>query len=156
MTSLTVHSATQSPPATTAPAGPRLRIGDTGASRALLDGGWWPRSTDPATEIPGLVLAIEGLHGRVIRLVLAADGWDDRPRRLEVEPGRTVRLGYFASQPASLLTALCDNGQRVDLLVVPPGTGAEHADAAMLLSTEVDGPMHAPQILASVEAGHQA
>lgn len=141
---------------TEAPTSPRLRTEDTGATRTLLDGGWWPRSADPVAELPGLVLAIDHLHGRVVRLVLAADGWDDHPRRLQVEDGRTVRLGYFASQPASLLTALCENGGRVDLLVVPPGTDREHADAALLLATEVGSPMHAPQILTSVEAAHAA
>ncbi|GAB7048363.1 DUF5994 family protein [Catenuloplanes indicus] len=136
----------------TNPTAPRLHTEDTGASRTLLDGGWWPRSTDPAAEIPGLVLAIDRLHGRVLRLVLAADGWDDHPRRLQVAPGRTVRLGYFASQPVSLLTALCENGGRVDLLVVPPGEEQSHADAALLLATEIGNPMHAPQILPSVKA----
>ncbi|GAB7040362.1 MULTISPECIES: DUF5994 family protein [Catenuloplanes] len=139
---------------TTPPTTPRLRLAPAEARRTLLDGGWWPRSADPVAELPGLVLAIDGLHSRVIRLVLAADGWAEHPRRLEVEPGRVVRLGYFASQPTSLLTALCDHGERVDLLVVPPDTDEDRADAALLLSTEVDNPRHAPQILSTVETNH--
>jgi len=31
----------------TPPTTPRLRLESTGASRTLLDGGWWPRSSDP-------------------------------------------------------------------------------------------------------------
>ena len=51
----------------------------TGSRRTLLDGGWWPRSTDPVAELPGLVLAIDKLRGPVTRLVLNAGGWDSHP-----------------------------------------------------------------------------
>jgi hypothetical protein len=102
-----------------APSTPRLRLEPTGSRHALLDGGWWPHSTDPVAELPGLVLATDRLRGPVTRLVLSAAGWDEHPRRLGVT-GRILRLGYFTSQPAALLTALCGhNGDRVDLLVVP-------------------------------------
>src|SRR5690242_19450653 len=137
---------TQSP---TPPSIPRLRMEPTGSRRTLLDGGWWPRSTDPVAELPGLILAIDGLHGPVIHLVLAADGWDTHPRRLGMD-GRVLRLGYFASQSASLLTALCANGDRVDLLVVAPGTAEETAQAAMDLAATAGNLVHAPDILATV------
>lgn len=132
------------------PTTPRLRLEPSGVHRTLLDGGWWPRSTDPAAELPGLVLAIDHLHGRVIRLVLAADGWDSHPVRLEVEDGRIVRLGFFASQPTSLLTALCDNGGRVDLLVIAPDTEESSADSAMILAAGVDNRLHAQEIVPSI------
>lgn len=96
--------------------------------------------------MPGLVLAIDRLRGPVTRLVLSTDGWGDHPRRLGVA-GRVLRLGYFTSQPISLLTALCDNGDRVDLLVVPPDTAAGTADAAMVLAATTSNLVHAQQIL---------
>jgi len=99
-------------------------------------------------QIPAGV-AIDSLHGPVIRLVLAADGWETHPRRLGVD-GRVLRLGYFASQPASLLTALCANGDRVDLLVVAPGTAEATAEAAMTLAATAGNLVHAPHILAAV------
>jgi hypothetical protein len=129
-----------------APSTPRLRMEPTGSRRALLDGGWWPRSTDPIAELPGLVLAIDRLRGPVTRLVLSADGWGEHPRRLGVA-GRVLRLGYFTSQPISLLTALCANGDRVDLLVVPPDTADGTADAAMVLAATTSNLVHAQQIL---------
>ncbi|WP_117209620.1 DUF5994 family protein [Allorhizocola rhizosphaerae] len=129
------------------PSVPRLRMEPTGARRTLLDGGWWPRSTDPVAELPGLVLAIDGLRGPVNRLVLSMHGWDSRPRRLWVAD-RVLRLGYFGSQPVSLITALCDNGDRVDLLVVAPGTEPGTADAAMLLAATTGNLVRAQHILA--------
>lgn len=133
----------------TPPSTPRLRMEPTGSRRTLLDGGWWPRSTDPVAELPGLVLAIDKLRGPVTSLVLAAGGWDTRPRRLGVA-GRVLRLGYFSSQPVSLLTALCDNGDRVDLLIVPPETAGDTADAAMVLAAVTSNQVHPQHILLAV------
>lgn len=130
-----------------APSAPRLRMEPTGSSQTLLDGGWWPRSTDPVAELPGLVLAIDKLRGPVTRLVLSMDGWHEHPRRLGVA-GRVLRLGYFTSQSTALLIALCGyNGERVDLLVVPPDTAADTADAAMALAATTSNLLHAQDIL---------
>ena len=132
-----------------APSTPRLRLEPTGSRHALLDGGWWPRSTDPIAELPGLVLAIDNVRGPVTRLVLSADGWEVNPRRLGVA-GRILRLGYFTSQPVALLTALCgDTGDRVDLLIVPPETDAGTADTAMVLAASTGNLVHAQHILAA-------
>jgi hypothetical protein len=70
-------------------------------------------------------------------MVLSADGWADHPRHLRVD-GRTIRLGFFSSQPPSLLTATCDGGRRVDLLVVAPGESTETAEAAMVMAATAD------------------
>ncbi len=131
------------------PSTTRLRMTPARARRTHLDGGWWPRSTDPAAEVPGLVRAIDDLRGPVTRLILAAEGWKAHPDRLSVG-NRVLRLGYFHSQPISLLTALCANGDRVDLLVVPPDTAEGIADAAMILATATDDFVSAPHILATV------
>lgn len=134
----------------TPPSTPRLRTEPTGSHRALLDGGWWPRSTDPVAELPGLILAIDTLHGPVTRLVLAAAGWDSHPHRLGVN-GRVLRLGYFRSQPTSLLTALCANGDRVDLLVIPPNTASGTANAALVLAATTSNLVHAQDIISVVD-----
>jgi hypothetical protein len=73
-------------------------------------------------------------------------GWDSQPRRLGVA-GRVVRLGWFSSQPLGLLTAICTNGDRIDLLVVPPNTGVATAQAAMNLAAQATNTIHAPDIL---------
>jgi hypothetical protein len=135
--------------ATTAPSIPRLRLEPTGSRRSLLDGGWWPRSTDPVAELPGLVVAIDKLRGPVTRLLLSASGWDSLPQRLQVAD-RVLRLGYFASQSASLLTALCDNGDRVDLLIVAPRTEPVTAQAAMITAAITGNLVHAQHILNTV------
>jgi hypothetical protein len=127
------------PPALPAP---RLRLAAALSRGTLLDGGWWPRSADPAAELPRLIAAIQDRHGQVTRLMLGPAGWDSQPRRLDAA-GRVVKVGWFTGQPAGLLTAFCGGSSRVDLLVVPPGT----AQAA--------NHIHTPDILAAM-ASHPA
>ena len=44
----------QTPISLTPPPKPRLRLQPDRSARTLLDGGWWPRSADPAVELyPG-------------------------------------------------------------------------------------------------------
>lgn len=143
----TVASTTTSSPSEPSTT-PRLRLEPTGSTRTLLDGGWWPRSTDPAAELPDLILAIDRMRGPITRLILSVDGWTPRPRRLAVA-GRGTRLGYFTSQHTALLTARCDNGGRVDLLVVPPDTAHPTAEAAMVLAATANNLVHPQQLLAA-------
>jgi hypothetical protein len=155
---MTLTVTTTIAPTTTAPAAPpstpRLMLEPAGSTRVLLDGGWWPRSTDPAAELPGLILALDEVRGRISRLILSIGGWDPRPRRLTVA-GRLLRLGYFTSQPTALLIAICDNGGRVDLLVVPPHTARPTAEAAMALAATASNRVHAQHLLAAA-AGRPA
>jgi hypothetical protein len=134
-----------------APDTTRLRLGSDDSRHTLLDGGWWPRSTDPEAELPGLIRAIDHLHGRVLRIALGAGGWDSHPRSVRVG-ARTVRLGFFASQPAALLTALCDGNGRVDLLVVAPGVDPRSAEAAMAVAATATNVIRAQHIIGAADA----
>jgi hypothetical protein len=140
------------------PARLRLRPDHTGF--AVLDGGWWPRSDDPATELPGLIFALDERHGRITRVMLGAAGWKgSRPRRLVFggpAGGRLVRPGWFATMPATmpagLLTAISASGQRTDLLTVPPDTSEPDALAAMKQAARAGNHDHTPALLAAITA----
>jgi hypothetical protein len=81
---------------------------------------------DPVAELSRPVLAIEKRHGLIIRIMLGKAGWDaDGPAG-----SRVVRLGWFGTIPAELLTAIARVG-RTDLLTVPPHAGEPAARAAM-------------------------
>ena len=47
---------------------PRLWLESPSGPRSVVRGCWWLRSTDPATELPGLVLALDELGAPVVRL----------------------------------------------------------------------------------------
>jgi hypothetical protein len=132
------------------PSAARLNLQPMLSRRALLDGGWWPRSTDPATELQQLILALNQDHSPVRRVLLGPAGWDSHPLRIAVV-GR-VRCVWSTAQPAGLLCALRADGERVDLLVVPPDTHPATARAAMALAAQPTNTVHAPDILTTVIA----
>jgi hypothetical protein len=104
---------------------PRLRLEATRSGHRILDGRWWPRSTDPVAEFPGLVRALDAGESPAVRLLLSAAGWSRRPHHIEVN-GRTVTLGYFSDQPTSILTASQSDGGSRDLLVIWTEPEPEH------------------------------
>jgi uncharacterized protein DUF5994 len=128
---------------------PRLRWEPTVSRTTLLDGAWWPHSDDLLAELPDLVLALDRRRGPVTHLMLGASSSDSHPTRLAVA-GRRVRLGWFASQPAGLLTAICGDRERIDLLVVPPATDPTAAGRAMATAAETTNTLHTTDILATL------
>jgi Family of unknown function (DUF5994) len=136
------------------PARPRLLLRPDQSGGALLDGGWWPRSADPAVELPGLILALDERHGRITRVMVGTTGWDaSRPRRLRVDGpagSRVVRVGWFGTVPAGLLIATSASGERTDLVTIPPHTSEQDARAAMEQATQAGNREHAPAILAAI------
>ena len=125
---------------------PRLRLEPTLSRLALLDGAWWPRSADPDTELPDLVLALDNRRGPITHLLFDADEWDEHPRRL-LMAGRRVRLGWSKFSPPNLMIATCDNGDRLDLLMIPPDTDQRVATAVMTMATDATRPMRPHDIL---------
>ena len=150
--SSTLESQTAISPAP--PAAPRLRLQPDGPAYTLLDGGWWPRSADPAAELPGLILALDERNGPVIKIMLGMADWDSsRPRRLRIDgPAgrRTVRIGWFATMPAGLFTAIYARGRRTDLLVVPPDASEQAAQAAMEQAAQAGNRNRTPALLAAM------
>jgi Family of unknown function (DUF5994) len=142
------------------PAEPRLRTQPVGPGSTLLDGGWWPRSADPAAELPGLIPALDERHGRVTRLMLGTADWTGtRPRRIVVGPPaahRVVKLGWFDSMPGGLLTAIAVDGQRTDLVTIPADSSERAAAAAMDQATKAGNREHSPAILAAIAEGADA
>jgi len=136
------------------PVKPRLRMQQERSGRTLLDGGWWPRSADPAAELPGLIPALDERHGRITRVMLGTADWNaSRPRRLYLggpEARRVVKLGWFDTMPGGLLTAISASGERTDLVTIPPRASEQAAWAAMQRAVEAGNREHAPAILAAI------
>ncbi|MGK5682233.1 DUF5994 family protein [Actinoplanes sp. URMC 104] len=131
----------------------RLRMDAVPSRTTVLDGAWWPRSTDAVAELPALVEALAGLRGRITHVLLNAGEWDLPHPRRTTAGGQTVRLGWFTSQPAGLITIMGDFGQdRFDLLVVPPGASRASAETALAAAADATDNRHTPELLAAVKA----
>ena len=86
--------------------------------------------------------------------MLGTADWDGaRPRLLSFtgpRGRRVVKLGWFDSMPAGLLTAISASGERTDLVTIPPQTGGEDASAAMRQAVTTGSHEHSPAILAAI------
>jgi Family of unknown function (DUF5994) len=130
----------------------RLQLDPVPSRKSVLDGGWWPRSTDAMAQLPALITALGADRGQITDILLNSAEWDaPHPRRLA--PGRgAVRLNWFASQPAGLITFLTDFGRdRFDLLVVPPDATDTSAGTALTAAADVDNNHRAPDLIADIE-----
>jgi hypothetical protein len=147
-------------PSPAPPVKPRLRLQQDRNGAALLDGAWWPRSADLAAELPELIPALDERRGRVTRVMLGTADWNaSRPRWLAIDgPGgrRVVKLGWFATMPGGLLTAISVNGDRTDLVTIPPGSSEQAAREAMHQAAQAGNREHAPAILAAIAAAADA
>jgi hypothetical protein len=106
---------------TSAPPGSRLVFRRSSTTDGVPDGGWWPRSRDPATELPILIAAVTDRLDPVRRIVLNAAAWDGRPGTITTVEGRNVRLDWFGARDAHTV-GLIGPGSRLDLTTVPADT----------------------------------
>jgi Family of unknown function (DUF5994) len=124
---------------------PRLSLKPRSSARGALDGAWWPRSTDPAIELAGLIEELGAQRTLVRGLALSSVGWDSAPRRIRLASGRKIAVDWFRSGDVHMIRILDVNYQRINLLVIPVDTTPAIADLALRMAT--DG--HDPHIAAT-------
>ena len=116
----------------TAPAPLRLVL-STHPGHGSLDGAWWPRSRNLATELADLVDHFPTSAGRVIRAVYSPPDWLPVSRRVDIARGY-IKVGSFPHDDTHVLALRLSTGEVLRLLVVPPGTPADEALAVMKLA----------------------
>jgi hypothetical protein len=107
----------------------RLRLKPTAPTTrdaGYVDGAWWPRSRDLATELPALFEALAARLGAVDRMAYNLTEWETAARRIAPD-GHTVRLGGFHHQRANTIGVSGFDRDRLTLLVIPPETSATDA-----------------------------
>ena len=115
----------QTPISLTLPPQPRLRLQPDRSARTLLDGGWWPRSADPAAELPGLILALDERHG--------GPGMEISP---VLVPGRRERSGDPARCRAAVRQA--HGGDHVEVPAGHVAMVSHPDDVAQLIETAAE------------------
>ncbi|MEU6877414.1 DUF5994 family protein [Streptomyces sp. NPDC046712] len=122
-----------------------LRLQTTHSREGVLDGAWWPRSRDVATELPALIQALTTHLGPITRVGLDADAWEEVPTRVVVED-RVVRLDFSPVGDDTVLITRGDN-DHFALLVVPPDTAPDTARDAMARAVDAGNVTQAAEIL---------
>ncbi|MEI5098470.1 DUF5994 family protein [Streptomyces sp. PmtG] len=145
------------PPLPSQPSAPavRLALKAPGPPRGLLDGAWWPRSRDLLRELPDLTDVLDSHWERITRIAVNPTHWPVIPRKVPVH-GHVVKVGWFTAEldPHKILLLSYTVG-RWDLLVIPPGTGADAAARLMAAASDPAGPaLTASALMAAEEALH--
>ncbi|MBT2442777.1 hypothetical protein J7E93_22230 [Streptomyces sp. ISL-36] len=122
-----------------------LRLQTTHSREGVLDGAWWPRSRDVATELPALVQALTTHLGHITRVGLDTAAWEEVPTRLVVDDW-VVHLDSFPVGDDTVLITRGDNDHFV-LLVVPPDTAPDAARDAMARAVDAGNVTQAAEIL---------
>ncbi|MGA9361247.1 MAG: DUF5994 family protein [Mycobacterium sp.] len=124
----------------------RLQLKPDPPASAYLDGVWWPRSTQLAIELPGLVARLSDRLGQVTMVGYHLDAWPETPPQVEIA-GLTVQLqGFTSNDPASVIVFGRD-GHYITLLVIPSDVsdeiarqeldaGSQRADGGMAVNNE--------------------
>ncbi|MGH3875520.1 MAG: DUF5994 family protein [Actinophytocola sp.] len=146
------HLPTNRPPA----AGParqalRLKLKPKAPATGYVDGAWWPRSLDLATELPALIEVLGVRLGHVEGVTYDLTAWDAVPRRLLVD-GRLLRLGGYRSQNPHTIDVIGATGRRVTLLVLPPGTAEPIAHQVLMTTGRRDNVDSVDDLLAPAAA----
>ena len=153
MTSDSSDRTTAVPPAgQSTPRGLRLRLDPTLARRGILDGGWWPRSPDPETQLPDLIRGLESSLGVITRVALNPDAWDSAPPRVAIN-GRRVHVGWFRAMNADTIGVTRGSRDRFVLLVVPPQATPEAAAIAMAMAADATSTVRPADLLAASGIG---
>jgi hypothetical protein len=128
---------------------PRVSFGPALSRHGAVDGGWWPRSRNAHTELPGLIAALDARPGvRVQRLAVHRDEWDEIPHQLTADNGHFARVDWFTTIPRHTVSVTTAGGREpIELLVVPPSTPAAAAWAAMKTAATGPGTAQAADIL---------
>jgi hypothetical protein len=105
--------------------------------RTALDGAWWPRSRDSATELVDLVNTLDAKGVRLSLIKLHPDAWLGHPRQVRTA-GRTVRIGWFDDLDAAVLVATTDSRRRISLLVSIVDATPQSSLAALLAADDDD------------------
>jgi hypothetical protein len=95
---------------------PRLQLKPDPPASEYLDGVWWPRSTQLAIELPGLVARLSDRLGQVIMVGYRLDAWPETPPQVEIAASRSsCRALLPTTRPvssrsaATLITSHCSS-----------------------------------------------
>lgn len=133
------------------PAASRLALTPRSQSLARFDGAWWPRTRNLAVEVSALAAALTPHAFHLSRVAYGKDGWAAAGRKA-ASAGRTIRLGWFASQDPAVVILGDGHGGRLDLLVVPPDSTSAKAQTAMAEASRTGNTRAASDILGRDQA----
>ena len=134
------------------PAGPstlrglRLRLKPGREPGGFVQGAWWPRSTQLATELWDLLDVLASRSGPIDRVIYDENLWASTPLRIEIR-GHSVILEASRDQSINTLTVIGQQFGKLVLLVVPPYTKPARAYTAVMAASKPEDCSSADELL---------
>jgi hypothetical protein len=101
-----------------------------------------------AEELPALIVELHDRGTRVSRVLYNPASWEHVPARKLNADGRVIRVGWFRSMDPHVLTVTSSAGaDRLDLLIVPPGTATAVAERAIAAAVGIGNTRSASAVL---------
>ncbi|OBK20915.1 hypothetical protein A5634_11440 [Mycobacterium asiaticum] len=126
--------------------GLRLRLKPADRRGGDVQGAWWPRSTQLATELPPLLAALGSRIDTVDRVVYDENVWAPAPLNLRFR-GSNVILAGTRDQSINKISLIGDPVGRLELLVVPPYTSPSRAYTAVTTAAQPDNASTTDELL---------
>lgn len=123
----------------------RLRLKPAHRYCGFVQGGWWPRSTRLTAELQSLLAALSLRFGRIDRVRYHQSDWPPTPSSIKYLGGNVI-LDASHDSP-NIITVFGQRFGRLALLVVPPYTDADDADAAMTTAASIGDASTSDQLL---------
>lgn len=122
-----------------------LKLEATGWREGALDGAWWPRSRNVATELPALLAELTAHLGPIARVGLDSDCWEG-PRKPVFVDGRLVHVDWFPVEDDTVIVTR-GSEDHFALLVIPALATPEEAQAALEMAISADDAESSAHIL---------
>jgi Family of unknown function (DUF5994) len=126
--------------------GLRLRLKPGRRPGGLVQGAWWPRSTQLATELRDLLDVLASRSGPIDRVIYDENVWASTPLRIEVR-GHSVILEPSRDQSINTLSVIGQQFGKLVLLVVPPYTKPTRAYTAVMTASKPEDCSSADELL---------
>lgn len=126
----------------------RLEIKGADLGHGCMDGGWWPRSYDASEEFPPLIDALSERVGSIERIGYDMDAWYSVSRKL-THGDVVVRCEGFHTVFADTVSIISIAGARLILVVVPPQTSRDVAEAALHAAADATSTRNVRDLLAA-------
>jgi Family of unknown function (DUF5994) len=126
--------------------GLRLRLKPGRRPGGFVQGAWWPRSTQLATELRDLLDVLVSRSGPIDRVIYDETFWASTPLRIEVR-GHSVILEASRDQSINTLSVIGKQFGKLVLLVVPPYTTPARAYTAVMTASKLEDCSSADELL---------
>ncbi|WP_280383516.1 DUF5994 family protein [Nocardia wallacei] len=132
---------------------PRLRVAPESRRPRPVDGAWWPHGDDLVAELPDLLAVLTARLGPIDRVIYHLDTWAPAPGKAAIE-GRRVHLDGYRYRPAHTIDVVPLRGTALALLIIPPHTTRDSAEAAMTAAADPHNASTAASLLAFTAPQH--